>query len=353
MSKPPRSRGRRALAWAAGVFAVVQLAASVLFDYGWPQVRYPVFYQQVGRLDAFAEPPAIVFFGSSRTGSAVKEPEIDAVLADLTGERRARCFNAYFGYGDLIVADRALDDLLRRGARPRFAVIEVCPELLNHRNAWLTYYAQWFLGWSDVPAYLRELAVTNNLARFAGTRAIPLYVFRYQIRRQLAAVATGEAPVPAFASDPPLDPPPHRSAAGWRRLVADGLRDARAAAPARVSPDDLDEVRRGLRDYRPGGNAAAALERLLRRCRANAIEPILLAPPLSTPHRRCYTPAIEAAFRGHVTTAAAAYGCRFLDWRAALPDALFIDHHHSSAAGGAFFSRMLAVEVLAPAWRGE
>ena len=42
------------------------------------------------------------------------------------------------------------------------------------------------------------------------------------------------------------------------RLVADGLRDARAAAPARVSPDDLDEVRRGLRDYRPGGNAAAA-----------------------------------------------------------------------------------------------
>ena len=39
-----------------------------------------------------------------------------------------------------------------------------------------------------------------------------------------------------------------------------------------------------------------------------------------------------------------------VDYRDALPDRFFIDHHHAAPEGSILFSRKLAVEVLAPAW---
>ena len=94
-------------------------------------------------------------------------------------------------------------------------------------------------------------------------------------------------------------------------------------------------------------------KRFLRRCRANGIEPILLSVPLSSAHRAQYTPEIESAFQGHVAAIAQKYSCRYCDYRTAVPDRLFIDHHHAGPEGAAMFSRQFAREVLAPAWRGN
>jgi hypothetical protein len=337
VSQQPRRapRGRAVLLTALGIFALVQLTASVLFDYCWPHLRFPLYAEQVYRIDTFMPKPDIIFLGSSRTACLMREEIINDVVHDATGDGSMRCYNGGVAAGDVIVCDRVLRDLMSRGAHPRFAVLEVCPEGLNHRNGWLSVYAAWFLRWDDGPAFLKDLIVTHNVSRYAGTRLMPLYVYRNQIRKQLGTWAQERlAPVQ------------------WHQLIAASAGGSATHITGNTT-SSIDGVQRTLRDYRPGGNAAAALERFLRRCRANGIEPILLSVPLSSAHRAQYTPEIESAFQGHVAAMAQKYSCRYCDYRSALPDALFIDHHHAGPKGGAQFSRLFAREVLAPAWRGD
>ncbi len=97
-------------------------------------------------------------------------------------------------------------------------------------------------------------------------------------------------------------------------------------------------------------NSAAALERLLARCRACGIEPILYSPPLTSAHRDFYTPAIESAFQGYMAEVTQRYSCRYIDYRTLLPDRFFIDHHHGGPEAMPLFSRKMALDVLAPAW---
>ena len=61
---------------------------------------------------------------------------------------------------------------------------------------------------------------------------------------------------------------------------------------ARVA--EVRDVRSYLRDYQVGGGTVAALERLLARCRADRLAVLLLAPPVASAHRACYSAAIEA-----------------------------------------------------------
>ncbi len=358
--RPRRSqRGRVILLGAGALFVVLQLSSRILFDYCWPQVRFPTFHDQVRRFDALPVPPTILCLGSSRTGCLLKEAEIGQVVEEFTGDTAAFCFNAQLPNGDLIVSERMLRTLLERGARPRFALIELCPEGVNHRNGWLVHYVAWMLRWEDIPTYLKDMAVTGNLVRFAGTRIIPLYVYRYQIRLQLGALACD------WCEQRPLPQPltPEGRAAGvrpssvgvtayWQQRIAESLHEA-TIDPNRNLTIGVENVQRAVRDYRPGGNAAAALERVLILCRAHAIEPTLFGPPLSSTHRACYTPEIEAAFQAYVSRVTHKHGCRYLDYRDALPDTFFVDHHHATLEGGLLFSRKISLEVLAPAWHGR
>ncbi len=83
---------------------------------------------------------------------------------------------------------------------------------------------------------------------------------------------------------------------------------------------------------------------------ARGIEPILYSPPLTSAHRRFYTPAIESAFQAYMTEVTQRYSCRHADFRTLLPDRFFIDHHHVGLEAMPLFSRTMALEVLAPAW---
>src|SRR5207237_9519156 len=109
--------------------------------------------------------------------------------------------------GDPVLCERTLQALLKHGAHPRYVVIEVCPEGVTEPTAWLAAYVGWTLCWDDAPAYLKDLTVTGNLLRFAGTRVIPLYVYRDQIRRQIGTQVNAwwgrRALAPAFAAPPP------------------------------------------------------------------------------------------------------------------------------------------------------
>jgi hypothetical protein len=115
----------------------------------------------------------------------------------------------------------------------------------------------------------------------------------------------------------------------------------------------LEQPRRWLRHYQVGGTAAAALERLLGRCRSHRIAVVLVGVPVTRPHRDTYTAAIEAEFHAHLERLCQTYGCRFVDYRDQVPDSLFVDNHHLHLGGGMYFSQRLAREVLAPVWRAE
>ncbi len=348
-------RGRAVLRWALAAFVAAQLTAGLLYDYAWPQVRYPDFYATVNRVDADGLDADILCLGSSRTGSCLSEMEIDPVVRDLTGDAGFHCFNASVPGADPIVCERLLRILLEHGVQPRFALIEVSPETVTQRHSWVKLYGPWMLRWDDVPTYFRDLVVTYSLTRFAGTRLLPLYYYRDQSRQRLAAAVcdlydgeAADAPTAGPRADHrSIGPISAKQAARWQKLVADGL-DKAEAKPGTIA--DVAAVHSWLRDFRPGGTPAAAFERLLDCCRAHRIEPILIRMPLSSSHRGCYTSEIESSFNSYVTAITHKYGCRCVDYQAALPDQFFIDHHHASHEGRVVFSRRLSLELLAPTW---
>jgi hypothetical protein len=341
--------------WALGTFVAAQLAASVLYDYVWPQVRYPDFYATLKRVDTDGLDADVLCLGSSRSGFCLKEEQIDLVVRDLTGDAGFHCGNASVPGGDVIVSERLLRILLEHGARPRFVLIEVSPETVSQRNSWVKIYGPWFLRWDNVPTYIRDLVITKSLPRFAATRFLPLYHYREQSRRRLAAqVCAWYDGQPAAAPSvlPRTDrrsvgPVAYQQSAKWQNLIANGL-SAADTKPGTIA--DVGYVQSMLRDFEPGGTPAAALERLLDCCRAYGIEPILIHVPLSSGHRECYTTEIEASFRGYVTALTQRHGCRCVDFQAALPDRFFVDHHHVGGEGSVLFSRRLGLEVLAPVW---
>ncbi len=345
-------RGRAVLLGALTIFAGVQLSASVLLDYAWPQVRYPNYHEVLARLDTTAPAPNVIFLGSSRTMCLLNDGRISELVRAQTGDATVQCFNGGVATADPIVYERFLQDLLKRGARPRYLLIEVLPEGVNQRIGWLCTYSLQFLRWGETPAYLQDLIVTNNMLRFVGTRLTPLYMYRDQIRHQVAEEAAEWYEGRRAAALPPSSGPAPRKIELFQKSLAAQLR-ANHIDPIQATRADIDVVRRFVRDYRPGGNAAAALERLLATCQAHGIQPILLGVPLSGAHREIYTPEIEAAFQAYIAEVERKYSCRFLDYRAALPDTVFLDHHHANIEGGERFSERIAVEVLAPLWSGQ
>jgi hypothetical protein len=350
------ARGWAILAWGIGVFVGVQIVTSLLFDYRWFRVRYPNYPELVAKFDQTTPAPNVIFLGSSRSRCLINPAEIDQVVRDVTGDPNVHCFDASIGWGDPVVCERVLRDLIDRGALPRYVVVECCPEGVNHRNGWLNGYTAWLLCWHDFPAYCRELLVTDNMMRFLGSHLLPLYSYRDPIRQRLRIEAkswyaerfeSGAAPVhpnaPTMAAAAP------KSAMQWQQAIADRLRQAQSEPPHETTPPPV--MPRWFRDYRPGGNSACRLERLLAECRANGIEPILVGVPLSRAHRSYYTPEIEAAFQAYLAEVTRKYGCRYVDYRDRLPDACFCDHHHVTTSGRVVFCRMFALEVLAPRWR--
>ena len=59
-----------------------------------------------------------------------------------------------------------------------------------------------------------------------------------------------------------------------------------------------------------------------------------------------------AAYTAYVRRLTETYGCRFLDYRDALPDQCFFDVHHLNLEGSHYFMRKLTHEVLSP-WLGQ
>jgi hypothetical protein len=127
-----------------------------------------------------------------------------------------------------------------------------------------------------------------------------------------------------------------------------------ASTPAE-SPQTLGadyDMNRWMKDYRTGGGLThEALERIFQNCSQRGILVVLVGVPVSSDHRRYYTPEIDRIYRGYLEELAQAHGAIFVDYRDQIPDAQFSDHHHLKQTGGDIFADRLAREVLTPCWK--
>jgi hypothetical protein len=337
-------RARRALLWGVALFCIAQLAAGLCFDWVCPQVRFPELPAKAGAISALPHSPDVLCLGGSRTRWAFQERVIEAAVRDTTGQDRFTVFNAAINNSDLVTMDYSLERFLRHAGRPAWVVVEVSPETLAERNFWLNHEIKRHWTWVDVATRFGEIARFSDVPRLLETRLVPLSFYRRSLLPQVHFPSDWSTP--ASIGKPVADVP--------RLEDEPDLRQPRPASASRhPSRQGLSTFRRWLKDYRVGGSATEALDRLVRRCRQGGMAVILLAPPLASEHRRLYTAEIEKAFLGHVRDLELQYGCLFADYRDCLPDAMFLDSHHVLREGGERFSRQFSDQVLSPLRLGK
>lgn len=316
---PRGGRARATLLYGIALFLLVQIGASIALDHFGRPVRFAELDALLGRF-ARANHPDIVFLGSSRFLGGIAA---DGIARELHRDPD-QVFNAAVTGGDAITQEYVLAELLGRGARPRVVVIEVGPDTLNHRTYWYRYHVARQWTWLDVPTYLTDMIALHDAGSVALTRLLPLYYFR----SLLLAGSPGVLPAPRTAAD-------FASANEMSRPESFAL-----------SERGISAVENMLRDYRTGGRTGAALDRLLERCKTVGAQVILVGVPVTSAYRSAIPPQVDAAYQAFVAGLVRKHGCRFVDFRDRVPDALFEDVHHLSAAGACHFTRLLAKEVL-------
>src|SRR5262245_30474108 len=134
-------------------FAAVQLVVGRLLDYRYPRTRFP---SAAVMLDAAAQEPqpAVAFFGSSRMGAAIDISETNRVLKVAHPQEPApRSVMLAVPAGDAISAEFILNEMLKGGQKPRWAVIEVSPETVNSHNMWMIAHVMRQLNWEHVVSH--------------------------------------------------------------------------------------------------------------------------------------------------------------------------------------------------------
>jgi hypothetical protein len=333
-------RARGAARWGAFLFLGGQLAIGLLLDYRYPLTRFPSGGQAIAAAKAEPRPPAVAFFGSSRTGAAVDVLRANAILKAESGlNPPPRAVNLAVPSGDCLTSEFLLDHLLAAGVKPKWAVVEVSPETLNSQNVWMTTHVIRQLNWEHVVSHFRAAKRGRALWLYAEARMVPVYTHRRQIVKDVKGAARDCLPQPAKAGGPkPLD---------WEDIIRppDKPDEAEVLRRSRVGVDTV--LERWLSPYEVAGVSPEALERFLNRCRDEGIGVVLVGIPACTAHREAITPDIDAKYLGYLDRVCREYGCRFVDARDWVPDALYLDALHVRFESGAkVYTDRLMREVL-------
>lgn len=342
-------QARKAVGWALGVFVAVQLASGLVLDYAAPLLKFPSARAVLRVARENPHRPEFAFFGSSRTGAAVHHADLDREI-HVPGKPWPRTVSMAVPAADGTTMEFLLDQWLETGPVPQWAVVEVSPETVNtHNTWWMPLHVLRQLNWEHVPTHSWAAVKGNAAWPYLESRLVPTYTYRKQIVAEAKnAVRERLHPTaPALPPDPTVvraDPSP--VPLNWTEIIKPKPRasDEQLMENSRLGAQTT--IRKSLTPYRVGGLTAAALERMLGRCREAGIKVILLGIPTCSPHRAAYTPEIEAAYDGYIRTLMAGYDCLYVDGRAWVPDTLFLDTLHVDVEGGKLFTRRLAREVL-------
>ncbi|OAI39863.1 hypothetical protein AYO40_05380, partial [Planctomycetaceae bacterium SCGC AG-212-D15] len=316
--------------WTIFFFFALQFGCGWLLDHFGLAIRFPDAANVLGHLPEPAANSDIVFLGSSRFKGGIVPAQI---AGGMNG--RPRVLNAAVSAGDPIAMEFMFSRLTERGVRPDTLLIEVSPEILNHRTYWLRYHLERQLTWADLPSYLADLKAMGQLGNTVKSRLLPLRFFRAPI-----ADALGMSPGPPSPGKP--TPPANEGNVVAERVGPDGL----TAGQRELFRAGIEHATSMLENYEIGGQPPAALERILAHCQEHGIRVILVGVPLTTYFRSAVTPAIDGEYRAFLEEMCRRYDCRFVDYGGRVPDRFFLDVHHLSPEGATFFSRLLAREVL-------
>ena len=328
-AKPDPARARRVLVLAATLVMAGQLAVGLALDRAPLRVRFADADRVLEAASVRHPAPEVVLLGSSRTESSLDPELVEAALRERLGASAPPVASLAVDGGDLVASERILAELLARGVRPRLALIELAPEWLRRPVPFLNAQLVRAFDWSDVLHWLPEI-VDERVAVLARARLFPVYHYRLE----LLSWWTGRAP--PYLAAPRATPAPAK-----RRR-----RDDPAAGASRWA--------RRLGRFETSARAEAVLGRILEICRAAGIECVLIVPPASAAQRAIYAGALDEAFRAALARAGTSDGSApaLVDERARLSEGDFRDSSHANHAGRERYSRIVALEEIAPSYSG-
>jgi hypothetical protein len=338
-----KRRARQTLCWAVGTFVLVQLGVGLALDCWGAHIRFPYAARTIAQVKRLPQSPLVISLGSSRMGLCFRATEVAQCLRQQIGDAELQVYNAAIPRGDLLTAEFVLDGLLRQGAPRRGGVliVEVSPETLARRNDWLDTDIKNQFTWADLPRLAREIryAGAMQLRSLLSSRTIPIYLYRQQLRRELALGGIDEV-----ASD---NSGLCQGATGdnWTEVYE---RLANSADFQQRTAMMLPGLRKWLRDYEIGGLSESALKRLLQHCGREQIQVVLVGMPVTSAYRQCYSPEVQRQYHAYLQEVTEKFGCRFVDYQDQVPDPCFWDGYHVLAEGGKLFSARLVKDALIP-----
>ena len=336
-------RGRRALCWVIGLFALSQAALSLWVPHDGFFLRDPVRRARLGRLrrqmaEAPSPPRLVVLLGSSHIYYSLFSRRLGLQASADLGRPVVVANEAMPGTGpirSLLVMDR----LLREGVVPDLVVLETFPLGFDDRRdetgSDLLPVASLDAG--DVALLRRYAPDRSDLAGGRGPDAVaPVYLQRANLTNFFLPWLL----VPGRRNRPL----PEEHDFG-REDLSDGRR-ARALAEVKKAYAPLHDAPIG------GFRQCMAVAELIERVRAKGAKVVFLATPEGPTFRSWYPPVRWAESVVWLRDLAARHGVPLVDARRWTDDEeLFGDSHHLTRAGSEQFSRWVGREILVPQLR--
>src|SRR3972149_3352710 len=181
--RPNPMKARLAFLLAGLAIVTGEIFASILIDYAPLEIRFPEAASVISSVQQLDGAKKILFFGSSRLRTDIGAPTVDPAFRDGHIDDSISVFNAAVTAGDAVAFKFLTDKLLAAGARPTIAVIEVLPETVSRRNAWLRFHLVRQFYWPDVWKSISDAWQSSELAHLLSSRIVPLYLFRSEFQQ--------------------------------------------------------------------------------------------------------------------------------------------------------------------------
>ncbi|HTU92988.1 MAG TPA: hypothetical protein VMF69_23100 [Gemmataceae bacterium] len=329
--------GRRVLLWVLFWYVAFQMVPTVLKD-RWHRIGPHYEFHKWPALERLVaeEPdrPLLVMVGSSRTAWAFQSSALDG-MPDSDG-RPMLVYNFGIPSTGPLFQLFCLRDMLAKGIRPRFLLIECLPPLLcaarrgvATEESPLGFESFTFRRMLQWMPYLQRPKKCATL--WVEARIAPCYTFRKELVGELISLATGH-PIPKHV---PID---NR---GWHLSVpAVSLlwHESRLVAAHVAYGEALLNFRLGKTPYR-------AIHELLDLCRREKIPSALVLMPEDSQFRSWYSPGAKTAIRNLLDELKQTYGVECIDAQCWLPDYQFEDGHHALLGGTLIFTRRIRAEL--------
>lgn len=336
-SRRLRRFGRGVMLWVLIWYAAFQMAAT-LFKDRWHTIGPHYELQKWPALERLVaeqpDRPLLLMVGSSRTSWAFQASSLDGI-PDSDG-RPMLVYNFGIPSTGPCFQLFCLRDLLAKGIRPRFLLLECLPPMWSEAQRGVVSEDS-LLSFQSIPLhrmlqwmpYLPRPRRSANL--WVQARVAPCYYFRNYIVSELASLATGNP----RAKHIPID------SRGWHLslpVVAPAVHEIRMAlAFAGYWP--------GMRNFRIGKTPYRAMHELFDLCRREKIPCALVLMPEDTRVRSWYTPQAKTAIRNLLDELRQTYGVETIDAQTWLPDWDFEDGHHPLLGGALTFTRRIRAEL--------